>query len=90
MAHNHIQTEKIDLHEIPMRQRKHIGMLCQRHMESKSNPGTIASLCSLLREYISTHEEDETIAVRWMLARISTDPLAEVNCRSYICTLLYD
>ena len=73
-----------------MRQRKHIGLLCQRHMEAK-DPGTVDSLRSLLRGYINAHDESETAAARWILARLVADEqLAKINCRKYICELLYD
>ena len=88
MAHNHhIHTEKIILQKLSMRSRKAVGILAQRHMEDKKNPGTITSLRALLQEYIDTQED--VCAARWLLARISADPLAEINCRRYICELLY-
>ena len=88
MAHNHhIHTEKITLQKLSMRSRKAVGMLAQRHMEDRNNPGTIDSLRTLLRDYIDTHED--TCAARWLLARLTADPLAEINCRRYICELLY-
>ena len=84
-----IKTERIDLRKIPMAQRKHIGMLCQRHLESKGNPGTAETLRVSLKNYIDAHGESDTRAARWMLARLIADPLAEINCRQYICQLLY-
>ena len=83
-------TERIELHQIPMSQRKRVGMLCQRHMESRHNPGTVESLRALLREHIDNHQNGDTRALRWMLARMVADPMAERNCRQYICQLLYD
>ena len=83
-----VKTERIDLQKIPMAQRKHIGMLCQRHMKS-SNPGTVETLRTALRNYVDAHDESDTRAARWILARLIADPLAEVNCRQYICQLLY-
>ena len=85
----YIKTERINLQLIPMAQRKHIGLLCQRHMEAKSNTGTLESLRILLQSYIDTHGEADTKAARWMLARMVADPLADLNCRHYICELLY-
>lgn len=88
MAHNkhHVQTEKIVLQKLSMRSRKAVGMLAQRHLDGP-NPGTITSLRTLLQDYIDTHED--VCAARWLLARIKADPLAEINCRRYICELLY-
>ena len=88
-AMTHVKTERINLQQIPMSQRKHIGLLCQRHMEAKSNTGMIESLRILLQSYIDAHRETETKAARWMLARMVADPLADQNCRQYICELLY-
>ena len=84
-----IKMERIDLEQIPMRQRKHIGMLCQRHMESKDNPGTAETLRTALKNYIDAHGEAQTMAARWILARLTADPLAEINCRQYIYQLMY-
>lgn len=86
-----IKTEDIDLKQIPMSQRKHIGMLCQRHMEDNRNPENIESLCMYLREHIDSRPESESRAARWLMARLRADPeLARINCRAYICRLMYD
>ena len=84
-----IKTERIDLRKIPMAQRKYIGMLCQRHLESKEKSGTVETLRVSLKTYIDAHGERDTRAARWMLARLTADPLAEMNCRQYICQLMY-
>lgn len=86
-----IKTEHIDLKQIPMSQRKHIGMLCQRYMEDSTNPGNIESLCMYLREYIDSRPESESQAARWLMARLRANPeLARINCRAYICQLMYE
>ena len=84
-----VNKEEVKLHQIPISQRKRIGMLCQRHMECKAMPGTVESLRILLRDYIAAHRDADTKAARWMLARMVADPLADLNCRQYICDLLY-
>jgi len=82
-----IRTVQINLHQIPMRQRKQIGMFCQKYM---SNPRrTIEGLRTQLQMYANTHNDAETIAVRWMIARLTSDPLFELNSRQYICELMY-
>ena len=83
-----IKTEQIELHKLPMSQRKRVGMLCQHHMESKHSLGTVDSLRAVLKEYIDAHPQEST-AASWMLARLTADKLAEINCRRYICELLY-
>ena len=82
-----IRTERIHLQNIPMRQRKRIGMFCQRYL---SNPRrTVEGLRTQLQVYADTHSDADTIAVRWMLARLTSDPLFELNSRQYICELMY-
>lgn len=79
-----IKTVKIDLKEIPMSQRKYIGRYCEKCLASL---GTVDDVRIMLRRYIDTHEH--TDAATWLLARLTTDKLAEVNCRKYIHQLMY-
>lgn len=87
-----IKTEVVHLESIPFSQRRKIGMLAQRHLENKVSPGTVDSLCELLKTRIAEIEKEEnSMAARWLLAHLLAEPeLARINCRAYICQLLYD
>ena len=76
-----IKTVKINLKEIPMSQRKHIGRYCEKCLV---NSGTVDDVCILLQGYIDTHEY--TAAAAWLLARLKND---KANCRKYIHQLMY-
>lgn len=87
MKHTIIET--VTLRDIPMGQRKYVGMLAQRHLESKTSPGTIESLRLLLREFIDDNYGSDTRAAEWLLARLVADPQIELTCRRHICDLMY-
>lgn len=80
-------VEKIDLHKIPMSQRKYVGMVAQRHLENKKRPGTVAEVCSLLQQNIDNSENSaDSRAARWLLCRLRCD---SSHARQYISELLY-
>ena len=83
-----IATVKIELQNLPMSQRKHVGVLCLKCMENKDHPGTVDDLQALLQRYIEAHEKAD--AARWLLVRLKTDELAPINYRHYINRLLYE
>lgn len=87
---DNIKLVKVDICKVPRSQRKQIGMIAQRHLE-KNPPGTVKSLAILLRNHINSNLAGDNRAASWLLARLEASPeLAEINCRNYICELMYD